>query len=111
MDVGTAYEMGVGAALGKVVVGYTLDGGKGYVEKVHSWAEGKGKITRGEDGHLRDEGGMAVEEFKTVEGEKGLVDNLMMACGIERLCTSEEEAVRVLAEILRERSGKEGGEK
>jgi nucleoside 2-deoxyribosyltransferase len=102
MDVGTAYEMGVGAALGKIVVGYTLDGGIGYVDKVHTWA-GDRKLVRGEDGHLRDEGGMAVEEFNMEAGSKGLVDNLMMSCGIEKLCLSEEEAVEVLANALRKR--------
>ncbi|CAG8976429.1 hypothetical protein HYALB_00012647 [Hymenoscyphus albidus] len=99
MDVGTAYEMGVGAALGKVVVGYTLDGGRGYVEKMKEWAGDK-NIERGEDGQLRDKDGMAVEEFG--EG-RGLVDNLMMSCGIERLCLSEEEAVKVMGELLREK--------
>jgi nucleoside 2-deoxyribosyltransferase len=104
MDVGTAYEMGVGAALDKIVVGYTLDGGLGYVDKVHVWA-GEKKLARGDDGHLRDVGGMAVEEFNREVGGKGLVDNLMMACGIEKLCLSEEEAVEVLAEALREKKG------
>jgi nucleoside 2-deoxyribosyltransferase len=103
MDVGTAYEMGVGAALGKVVVGYTLDGGVGYVDKVHTWA-GDQKLVRGEDGHLRDAGGMAVEEFNMEAGTNGLIDNLMMSCGIEKLCLSEEEAVEVLADALRKRT-------
>lgn len=96
MDVGTAYEMGAGAALGKLVVGYTLDGSKSYVEKVgkvHS-------VQRAADGHLRDEEGLSVEEFGVGEGG-GLVDNLMISCGVERLCGSEEEGLRVIAEILK----------
>lgn len=99
MDVGTAYEMGAGAALGKVVVGYTLDGGKSYVEKVKKWA-GDGTLERGEDGMLREDKGvgMFVEEFR--DEEVGLVDNLMMSCGIEKLCLSEEEAVKAVVEIL-----------
>ncbi|KAG9230196.1 hypothetical protein BJ875DRAFT_164190 [Amylocarpus encephaloides] len=105
MDVGTAYEMGVGAALGKVVVGYTTDGGMGYVEKVHAWAgEGAGRVVRGEDGQLRDVRGMAVEEFRDEAGARGLVDNLMVSCGIARLCLSEEEAVRVMAGELLKRA-------
>lgn len=105
MDVGTAYEMGVAAGMGKVVVGY-IEGENGmesYVSKVKKMG---GKIVRGEDGHLRDEEGWGVEEFgcgpggEEVEGEVGLVDNLMVACGIERLCGSAEEGLEVLAGIL-----------
>ncbi|KAE8452604.1 hypothetical protein EG329_013863 [Mollisiaceae sp. DMI_Dod_QoI] len=96
MDVGTAYEMGVGAAWGKVVVGYAIEG-KSYVEKVKKVHV----VKRHEDGYLRDEMGMSVEEFGGVlEGEKGLVDNLMVACGVHKLCGSEEEGVRIIAEIL-----------
>ncbi|EKD19287.1 uncharacterized protein L3040_009273 [Drepanopeziza brunnea f. sp. 'multigermtubi'] len=97
MDVGTAYEMGVGAALGKVIVGYTTDGGKSYPEKV-----GKAQtVKRADDGHLRDRAGMSVEEFGAKEG--GLVDNLMMSCGIEKLCMSDEEGLLAIAEILKAR--------
>ncbi|KAL2064771.1 hypothetical protein VTL71DRAFT_3910 [Oculimacula yallundae] len=96
MDVGTAYEMGAGSALGKLVVGYTTDGGKAYVAKV-----GEGfKVERKEDGFLRDEEGMSVEEFGVKEEAGGLVDNLMISCGVERLCMSEEEGLRVIAELL-----------
>jgi nucleoside 2-deoxyribosyltransferase len=86
MDVGTAYEMGVGAALNKIVVGYTTDS-RSYVEKV----QGTCKVERGKDGMLRDEKEMAVEEFG--DGEVRLVDNLMIACGVEKLCASDEEAI------------------
>ncbi|KAK2628082.1 hypothetical protein QTJ16_002728 [Diplocarpon rosae] len=98
MDVGTAYEMGAGAALGKVVVGYTIDGGKPYPEKVRAVHT----VKRAEDGHLRDEEGMSVEEFGVKEG--GLVDNLMLSCGIEKLCLSEEDGLVAIAEILKKKS-------
>lgn len=94
MDVGTAYEMGAGAALGKVVVGYTTDGGKAYPEKVGRVLA----LKRAEDGHLRDEAGMSVEEFGVKEG--GLVDNLMLSCGVQKMCLSEEEGLRAIADIL-----------
>jgi len=96
MDVGTAYEMGVGAALGKIVVGYTTDP-RSYVEKAKAMC----KIERGEDGMLRDEEGMAVEEFG--DGDVKLVDNLMIACGVEKLCGSDEEAIKVAVEIFEAR--------
>jgi len=102
MDVGTAYEMGVGAALGKVVVGYLKGEKLGYAEKVKK----AHKVERREDGYLRDEEGMSVEEFWELESEEGLVDNLMISCGVERLCRSEEEGIKALAEILASR--KEG---
>lgn len=95
MDVGTAYEMGAGAALGKVVVGYVKGEKRGYVEKVKLVH----KVEMAEDGQLRDEEGLAVEEFRHTGGE-GLVDNLMIACGVERLCESEEEGIKALAEML-----------
>ncbi|KAF8859520.1 nucleoside 2-deoxyribosyltransferase [Acephala macrosclerotiorum] len=98
MDVGTAYEMGVGAALGKVVVGYTTQA-ESYVEKVRKVH----RVERAGDGHLRDESGMSVEEFGKGEGEKGLVDNLMISCGVEKLCGSEEEGLKNIAEILKGR--------
>jgi len=99
MDVGTAYEMGVGAALGKIVVGYTSDR-TSFVEKVTKAV----KVERAQDGQLRDEGGMAVEEFG--DGEVKLVDNLMISCGIEKLCGSAEEAIKVSVELFNARATK-----
>ena len=96
MDVGTAYEMGAGAALGKIVVGYTTDGAEAYCEKVRKVHT----LKRSEDGHLRDETGMSVEEFGVQEG-RGLMDNLMLSCGVQRLCLSEEEGVAAIAELLK----------
>lgn len=96
MDVGTAYEIGYAAALGKVVVGYSEDR-RTYLEK----CVGDGHVKeRGDDGHYRDGSGWAVEEF---EGE-GMVDNLMIAHGLDgEVCVSVEEAVKLAVQILKDR--------
>lgn len=104
MDVGTAYEMGAGAALGKHTVGYLKGEKLGYTKKVKSVH----KVERHADGHLRDEQGWSVEEFLEVDGEDGLVDNLMISCGVEKLCMSEEEGIKALVDIWRgEQEGKQ----
>jgi len=100
MDVGTAYEMGVGAALGKIVVGYEMDG-RSYLEKVKE----RFVVEKDSQGFLRDEKGMAVEEFGHGGKEEGLVDNLMLACGVEKLCGTVEEAIKTVVEIWKEREG------
>ncbi|TVY44817.1 Uncharacterized protein LOCC1_G002986 [Lachnellula occidentalis] len=97
MDVGTAYEMGAGAALGKHIVGYLLGEKLGYTKKVQAVH----KVERHTDGHLRDEQGWSVEEFLEVDGGDGLVDNLMISCGVEKLCMSEEEGIKALVDIWR----------
>ncbi|KAL3420332.1 hypothetical protein PVAG01_08831 [Phlyctema vagabunda] len=96
MDVGTAYEMGVAAALNKVVVGYTSDV-RSYVSKVKDFHT----VERAPDGYLRDEQGMSVEEFNGIDGTAGSVDNLMIACGVERLCKTAEEAIQVAIELYK----------
>lgn len=83
MDVGTAYEMGAGSAFEKV-------------SKAHT-------VRRAEDGHVRDERNMSVEEFGVREGG-GLVDNLMISCGMEKLCNSEEEGIAFIAAFLKGKS-------
>ncbi|NPD69075.1 nucleoside 2-deoxyribosyltransferase [Lichenicola cladoniae] len=80
MDPGTAYEMGVGAALGKLVVGYTSDP-RSYVERVGAYT----RVTRSA-GKLWDSDGMQVEDF-------GLADNLMMAKGVEGIFATAAEAI------------------
>lgn len=95
MDVGTAYEMGVARALGKVVIAYSSDR-RSYVTKiVEAGIAGK----KGPDGRRRDEKGMAVEEF---EGCK-LVDNLMMACGVdnvgEEVYATVDEAIKMAVKV------------
>ncbi|TVY87289.1 Uncharacterized protein LAWI1_G005102, partial [Lachnellula willkommii] len=102
MDVGTAYEMGAGAALGKHIVGYLKGEKLGYTKKVQAVH----KVERHTDGHLRDEQGWSVEEFLEVDGENGLVDNLMISCGVEKLCMSEDEGIKALVDIWR---GKQEG--
>ena len=92
MDVGTGYEMGVGAALDKIVIGYTSDRTP-YIDKVKKCY----KVQEGKDGYYRDENGMSVEDFG--DGETRLVDNLMMSCGISRLCSSAEEAIETAVKI------------
>jgi len=98
MDVGTAYEMGVGAALGKIIIGYTADM-RSYAQKVMD--SGLYSVTRGPDGQLRDHGGMLVEEFVSAP----MIDNLMIACGIEKLCGTPEEAIKEAVEIFKAKKG------
>ena len=83
MDPGTAYEMGAASALGKLVVGYTNDA-RSLGERVSAAMT----VSRGPDGVLRDDRGMAVEEFAVP-----LADNLMMACGLAELFGSARDAI------------------
>jgi nucleoside 2-deoxyribosyltransferase len=100
MDPGTAYEMGVAAGLGKIVVGYTRDL-RPYVDKVRALVVPA--VVRAADGVWRDGDGMLVEDF-SLHG-KGLVDNLMIAAGVEVLCETAEEAIRAATELFqKERS-------
>lgn len=96
MDAGTAYEMGVGAALEKIVIGYTSDA-RSYLDKVKEAF----KVEKGADGYFRDENGMSVEDFG--DGETRLVDNLMMSCGIADLCGSAEEAIVAAVKLYKAR--------
>jgi nucleoside 2-deoxyribosyltransferase len=73
MDVGTAFEVGYGAALSKILMGYTEFGaGSLYKERV--------KL----DGNL-------IEDF-------GMVDNLMVDAPMEGIFDTAEEAIKILAE-------------
>lgn len=90
MDGGTAYEMGVAAALGKLVVGYTPEPNS-YVERVrrlHSCREHP-------DG-LRDADGYLVEDFGV-----WAADNLMMAWGVDALFSDPAAAIRHVVDRLR----------
>jgi nucleoside 2-deoxyribosyltransferase len=71
-DVGSAYEIGFGRALGLVVFAYT-NVAMPFTERT-SLALGPG-VSRGEEGRLRDSSGMAVEEWD-------LMDNLMLEGGL-----------------------------
>lgn len=74
MDVGTAFEMGYGRALGKPVVGYT-----------ESRTEYRTRAVPD---------GLLVEDF-------GMVDNLMVhACTEDRIFSTVEQALRELAKVL-----------
>ena len=83
MDPGTAYEMGVATALGKLVVGYTSDP-LSYTDRVSAFIN----VQQSDDGTQRDVNGMQVEDFGFP-----LVDNLMMARGIDALFTDVVDAV------------------
>ncbi len=93
MDPGTAYEMGAAAALGKLVVGYTLDA-RSYVERVSAAMP----VERTADGILRDAHAMAVEEFGM-----SLVDNLMMARGVEAILPDVAQAIGFVVSRLQGR--------
>lgn len=67
-DVGTAYEIGFAHALGKKVFAYTNVAAPFTERTVRAL---KGKVSRSQDGRLRDADGMFVEE-------NDLVDNLML---------------------------------
>ncbi|WP_419728705.1 nucleoside 2-deoxyribosyltransferase [Lichenicola sp.] len=82
-DVGTAYEMGVGAALGKIVVGYSSDV-RSYMQRV----EASGAVTRDIDDTCWAADGFSVECFGVP-----LADNLMLSCGVDAMCVSVEQAV------------------
>ncbi len=91
MDPGTAYEMGAAAALAKPVVGYTADR-RSYVERVSAVMQ----VRRTSDGSLRDPDAMSVEEFALP-----LVDNLMMARGVDAMFATAAEAIAFVAARLR----------
>lgn len=109
MDAGTAYEMGVAAALGKVVVGYSTDR-RTYKEKVVEIGKESdwGPVREDINGLLRDGMTMAVEDF---EGEN-LIDNLMMAKGIDNvegvMLGSAEEAIKMAVRIWKDKKIVEG---
>ena len=91
MDPGAAYEMGAASALAKLVVGYTADR-RPYVDRVSAFM----KVHRTADGVLRDQDAMSVEEFGLP-----LVDNLMMAHGVDAMFETAAEAIAFVAARLR----------
>jgi nucleoside 2-deoxyribosyltransferase len=100
MDVGTAYEMGVGAALGKIIVGYSPDP-RSYATRMVEDHEAK----VGQDKIIRDLHGLSVEDFGMP-----LVDNLMMACGVDCLCVTVKEAIREAVRRIKLRDGVPGSQ-
>lgn len=84
MDTGTAFEMGYGLALGKRVVGYTADPAL-YLDR----AKAELDVTTDGEGCVWDADGLLVEDFD-------LADNLMMACSVEEVFASIDEALEYL---------------
>jgi nucleoside 2-deoxyribosyltransferase len=74
-DVGTAYEMGYAAGLGRVVCAYT-NVATPFTRRTVTFLGGN-VIPSGDDTGLRDADGMALEDF-------GLADNLMLESSITR---------------------------
>ena len=93
MDGGTAWEMGYGAALGRIVVGYTYDP-RSFAERVAASMP----VTRSADGRLRDSDGMQVEDFGIY-----LADNLMMSTGLDGLCPTFEAAAELAIGLVARR--------
>lgn len=89
-DSGTVFEVGVAAALGLPVVAYGMPQG--------SYADSVGirlRVERAPDGTLRDPAGHQVEDF-------GLPLNLMLS-GSVTFASTAEDALRLLADTLRQR--------
>ena len=91
-DPGTAYEMGVAAAYGKPVVGWTTAASP-VQDLVNATRSSGFHLTRGNGDTFWDEQGLLVEDF-------GLPDNLMMACGIRSLENSFTDALDMMRSIL-----------
>jgi len=72
-DVGTAFELGMIAGMGKPALGYTNDCAD-LLDRLRNWTEIKAAQATGPQ--LYDRDGMTVENF-------GLFDNLMIACCLE----------------------------
>lgn len=84
-DDGTAWEMGYGEALGKIVAPYSENATQAYAAHV---AAGPG-----EDGVLRDANGVMVEDF-------GLPANLMLAAGSLPVSETPAQALMLAAALL-----------
>jgi nucleoside 2-deoxyribosyltransferase len=98
MDVGTAYEIGYAAALGKPVFGYCEDP-LPYFKKaaIHDNRPGR----RDDDGTLWDSKGFMVEQF-------GLIDNLMMVGSVAKhapIARTFEEALLAIHQYFGGRIG------
>ena len=91
-DDGTAWEMGYGEALGKVVLAFSEQADKTYATQVAK-RPGVRPIT-GEDSQLVDVDALLVENFL-------LPANLMLAAGPEKVLPSFNTALARLSELLR----------
>jgi nucleoside 2-deoxyribosyltransferase len=96
MDTGTAYEMGVAAAWGKIVVGYTpiLEMYPGRVLDFYASTR-TDALAASADGMLRDPNGDLIESFidPGTGTEIELVDNLMMGRGVQGMDLEVEAAI------------------
>jgi nucleoside 2-deoxyribosyltransferase len=91
MDVGTTFEIGYAAALGKLIVGYTADN-RDYIEKAADHFDGGLRET---DGQWRDPDDNRVENF-------GLPDNLMVVNAVLEVVDDFDAAIRLLLHMRRE---------
>ncbi len=90
-DDGTAWEMGLGEALGKVVLAFSEQADETYAAQVEKWP-GVRPIT-GKCLKLVDVDGLLVENFS-------LPANLMLAAGPEKVLPSFNAALARLSELL-----------
>ena len=88
-DAGTVYELGYAAALNKLVVAYSANGGSDYASRVEGGF--------GERGAMRDGDDMLIEAF-----DPPLTDNLMLACGVDALLADAGMAIRSAMAMLHE---------
>lgn len=98
-DVGTAYEMGFGAALGKIIVGYA-NLSLAYpdrVQNLYSPVTGEDK----DPGRYRDKDDNLVEYF----GPARLIDNLMLARGTDAQCYFVEQAIKEAVRRVKKSKG------
>jgi nucleoside 2-deoxyribosyltransferase len=100
MDAGTAYEIGAGAALGRIVVGYGASP-RSYVDRVRAFHP----LTEDPDGTLRDPDGLAVERFHADGTPVHLIDNLMIAHGLDALCVTADQAIARAVALWHARPG------
>lgn len=84
-DDGTAWEMGYGEALGKIIAPYSDNAARTYASQITA--------KPGADGVLRDENGSMVEDF-------GLPANLMLAAGPLPVSETPAQALMLAAALL-----------
>ncbi|MGB0694686.1 MAG: nucleoside 2-deoxyribosyltransferase [Rhodospirillaceae bacterium] len=90
MDPGTAFEMGYAAALGKPVIGFTLEEGD-YLDRVLTYYRGNLSVSGNQ---WFDPDGLEVENF-------GLPDNLMMCGSCSVITQGIDQALIAARSILR----------
>ncbi len=86
MDGGTAFEMGYAVAKGVPVVGYNAQ--STYLARTHDFYNG-----------LERQGGNEVDPYGLIVEDFDLVDNLMMACGVQAIARDAQNAAEVLSRL------------